>query len=148
MASSRGSSKTKSKKGQDDETISSSQPSSKRNPLLRSLRAKSSSGSTSKKRSDDVTRGIVPEADELLEQCEIQGGLTPVFLAEWILSKGENFGSVYLLPFLSGDDDAEVGYRYRVTARIQSQHQRHFHTLRYVLGSKFDNLSGSKNWHI
>ena len=45
--------------------------------------------------------------------------------------KGENFGSVYLLPFLSGDDDAEVGYRYRVTARIQSQHQRHFHTLRY-----------------
>ena len=50
-----------------------------------------------------------------------------------ILSKGENFGSVYLLPFLSGDDDAEVGYRYRVTARIQSQHQRHFHTLRYVL---------------
>ena len=88
MASSRGPSKTKSKKGQDDETISSSQPSSKRNPLLRSLRAKSSSGSTSKKRSDDVTRGIVPEADELLEQCETQGGLTPVFLAEWILSKG------------------------------------------------------------
>ena len=72
----------------------------------------------------------MPEADELLEQCETQGGLTPVFLAEWISSKGEKFGSVYLLPFLSGDDDTEVGYRYRVTARIQSQHERHFHTLR------------------
>lgn len=132
----RGSSSKRQKKGQtaDDETISSSQPSSsKRNPLVRSLRAKSTSssiGSTSKKRSEDFTKGIVPEADELLEQCEAEGGLTPVFLTEWILSKGEKFGSVYLLPFWSGDDDSEVGYRYRVTARIQPQLERHFHTLR------------------
>lgn len=133
---SRGSSRGGGKKFKhDDETISSSQgpsSSSKRNPLVRSIRAKSSSssGSNPKKRSDDITKSIMPEADELLKQCEIQNGLTPIFLAQWILSKGDNFGSVYLLPYLSGDDDAAVGYRYRVTARIQTQQEKHFHTLR------------------
>lgn len=112
--------------------------SSKRTPLVRSLRAKSSSSGGSHQKKSFETHQVLLEVDELTDQRETTEGLTPVTLTQWILSKGQNYGSVYLLPFSSKRNEEEKqlrevpsGYRYRIVGINQPSDQHHFYTLRY-----------------
>ena len=115
--------------------------SSKRNPLVRSLRAKSSSstGSSSlhrKKTEAGAQPGVLLEADQLNDESEAKEGLTPITLTRWILSQGQSYGSVYLLPFVrQGEEDQQggqgpSGYRYTIVGTNQPSGQKHFYTLR------------------
>lgn len=116
---------------------SSLESSSKRNPLVRSLRAKSSSSTSSYRKKSLDTHQVLLEIDELTDEREAAEGLTPPTLKQWILSKGKSYGSVYLLPFAYKSDNedswstkmAPSGYRYRIVGTNQPSDQKHFYTL-------------------
>ena len=108
-----------------------------RNPLVRSLKAKSSSSNTSslRKKSTDIQE-VILSPEELTDELEATLGLTPITLAKWIVSKGQSYGSVYLLPFAHKQDEAgggPAGYRYRIVATTQLSAEQHFYTLRYEI---------------
>ena len=70
------------------------------------------------------------DVGELGDQAD---GLKPVALKDWILSKGDSYGSVYLLPFHSADSSeiqATSGYRYRIVGSNQPSAEKQFYTLR------------------
>ena len=109
--------------------------SSKRNPLVRSLRAKSSSSTGSSSHRKKEAHSIVHlEADQLDDEREAKEGLTPITLTRWILSQGQSYGSVYLLPFArQGEEEAgqsPSGYRYSIVGTNQPSGEKHFYTLR------------------
>ena len=130
-----------SKKGDEvDESISKTATlsSSKRNPLVRSIRAKSSSSTTTsslhKRKSVEVQEALL-EIKELADESESRDGYSPITLARWIISKGDSHGSVYLLPFegevghRESDDNLPLGYRYRISGTTQPLNVRQFYTL-------------------
>ena len=131
-----------------EESISkSAASSSKRNPLVRSFRAKSSSSTTTsslhKRKSVEVQEALL-EIKELAgqDESESKDGYSPITLARWIISKGEAHGSVYLLPFEGAcrvgepDDNLQLGYRYRISGTTQPLNVRQFYTLRQVFNYK------------
>jgi len=126
-----------SRKDEIEESMSKSASSSKRNPLVRSFRAKSSSSTTTsslhKRKSVEVQEALL-EIKELADESERKDGYSPITLARWIISKGEAHGSVYLLPFEGGreDDNLQLGYRYRISGTTQPLNVRQFYTLRQV----------------
>ena len=72
--------------------------------------------------------------EELSDPKEVKEGLTPVTLAKWIVSKGQSYGSVYLLPFFAPGEEAgqqgTSGYRYAIVGTNQPSVEKHFYTLR------------------
>ena len=122
-----------SKRDEIEESSISKSASSKRNPpLIRSFRAKSSSSTTTgsqKRKSVEVQEALL-EIKEIADESESKDGLTPITLARWIISKGESHGSVYLLPFEGQDEEnAQLGYRYRISGTTQPLHEKQFYTL-------------------
>ena len=62
--------------------------SSKRKPLVRSLRAKSSSSTgSSSHRKKEAHSIVLLDADQLDDEREAKEGLTPITLTRWILSQ-------------------------------------------------------------
>ena len=110
--------------------------SSKRNPLVRSLRAKSNSstGSSSHRKKSENHPTFHLDADQLDDEREAKEGLTPITLTRWILSQGKSYGSVYLLPFVrQGEEESgqtPSGYRYSIVGTNQPSGEKHFYTLR------------------
>ena len=110
--------------------------SSKRNPLVRSLRAKSNSstGSSSHRKKSENYPTFHLDADQLDDEREAKEGLTPITLTRWILSQGRSYGSVYLLPFVRpGEEESgqtPSGYRYSIVGTNQPSGEKHFYTLR------------------